>query len=134
MLLDQLIFFQVTHNAYTFACWDTEFHRTSTQGFVSVGTLIFPPCCFLQARDDELTQMHLEISKMNKVRDVLQSKLRAAEDKKVAAGHERETLKRQISGLERGRCLILMNRSVLWFTICSFMVHLCRIVLFQLLV
>ncbi|NXJ12492.1 CFA58 protein, partial [Odontophorus gujanensis] len=55
----------------------------------------------LQARDDELTQIHLEISKMNKVRDVLQSKLCAAEEKKVALGHERETLKNQISGLER---------------------------------
>ncbi|XP_042719486.1 cilia- and flagella-associated protein 58 [Lagopus leucura] len=55
----------------------------------------------LKARDDELTQMHLEISKMNKVRDVLQGKLRAAEEKKVAAGHEKETLKSQISGLER---------------------------------
>ncbi|OXB82373.1 UNVERIFIED_CONTAM: hypothetical protein H355_009298 [Colinus virginianus] len=54
-----------------------------------------------KARDDELTQIHLEISKMNKVRDVLQSKLRAAEEKKVAGEHERETLKNQISGLER---------------------------------
>lgn len=57
--------------------------------------------------------MHLEISKMNKVRDVLQGKLRAAEEKKVAAGHEKETLKSQISGLERGRCLNLTNGSVL---------------------
>ncbi|XP_065602670.1 cilia- and flagella-associated protein 58 [Cyrtonyx montezumae] len=55
----------------------------------------------LQARDDELTQIHLDISKMNKVRDVLQSKLRAAEEKKVAAEHERETQKNQISGLQR---------------------------------
>ncbi|OXB58133.1 hypothetical protein ASZ78_004759 [Callipepla squamata] len=54
-----------------------------------------------KARDDELTQIQLEISKMNKVRDVLQSKLRAAEEKKVAGEHERETLKIQISGLER---------------------------------
>uniref|UniRef100_A0A8C9FWP0 Cilia and flagella associated protein 58 n=1 Tax=Pavo cristatus TaxID=9049 RepID=A0A8C9FWP0_PAVCR len=65
----------------------------------------------LKARNEELTQMHLEISKMNKVRAVLQSKLRAAEEKKVAAGHERETLKSQISGLERVFQLII----ILWF-------------------
>ncbi|NWH15840.1 CFA58 protein, partial [Grus americana] len=55
----------------------------------------------LKARDDEVTQMHLEISKLNKVRDVLQNKLRVAEEQKVDAGHERNTLKNQISGLER---------------------------------
>ncbi|NXI73755.1 CFA58 protein, partial [Anseranas semipalmata] len=55
----------------------------------------------LKARDDEVTQMRLEISKLNKVRDVLQSKLRVAEEQKVEAGHERENLKNQISGLER---------------------------------
>ncbi|KAK4820925.1 hypothetical protein QYF61_008646 [Mycteria americana] len=55
----------------------------------------------LKARDDEVTQMRLEISKLNKVRDVLQNKLRVAEEQKVDAGHERNTLKNQISGLER---------------------------------
>ncbi|KGL90495.1 Coiled-coil domain-containing protein 147, partial [Charadrius vociferus] len=52
-------------------------------------------------RDDEVTQMRLEISKLNKVRDVLQNKLHVAEEQKVDAGHERNTLKNQISGLER---------------------------------
>ncbi|NXU47573.1 CFA58 protein, partial [Turnix velox] len=55
----------------------------------------------LKARDDELTQMRHEISKLNKVRDVLQNKLCLAEEQKVKAGHERNTLKNQISGLER---------------------------------
>ncbi|XP_009951598.1 PREDICTED: coiled-coil domain-containing protein 147, partial [Leptosomus discolor] len=55
----------------------------------------------LKARDDEVTQMRLEISKLNKVRDVLQNKLHAAEEQKVDAGHERDTLKHQILGLER---------------------------------
>ncbi|KAM9284712.1 cilia- and flagella-associated protein 58 [Morus bassanus] len=55
----------------------------------------------LKARDDEVTQMRLEISKLNKVRDVLQNKLRVAEEQKVDAGHQRNTLKNQISGLER---------------------------------
>ncbi|NXL28713.1 CFA58 protein, partial [Glaucidium brasilianum] len=55
----------------------------------------------LKTRDDEVTQMRLEISKLNKVRDVLQNKLNVAEEQKVNAGHERNTLKNQISGLER---------------------------------
>jgi len=49
--------------------------------------------------------MRLEISKLNKARDVLQNKLHVTEEQKVDACHERNTLKNQISGLERGRCL-----------------------------
>ncbi|NXQ88175.1 CFA58 protein, partial [Nyctibius grandis] len=55
----------------------------------------------LKSRDDEMTQMRLEISKLNKIRDVLQNKLRVAEEQKVDAEHERNTLKNQISGLEK---------------------------------
>ncbi|KFR00894.1 Coiled-coil domain-containing protein 147, partial [Opisthocomus hoazin] len=55
----------------------------------------------LKARDDEVTQMRLEISKLNKARDVLQNKLHVTEEQKVDACHERNTLKNQISGLER---------------------------------
>lgn len=49
--------------------------------------------------------MRLEISKLNKLRDVLQGKLRVAEEQKVDAEHERETLKSEISALEKGRWL-----------------------------
>ncbi|NWS57230.1 CFA58 protein, partial [Chunga burmeisteri] len=55
----------------------------------------------LKARDEEVTEMRLEISKLNKVRDVLQHKLRVAEEQKVDAEHERNILKNQVSGLER---------------------------------
>ncbi|NXY43113.1 CFA58 protein, partial [Ceuthmochares aereus] len=55
----------------------------------------------LKSREDEVTQMRLEISKLSKVRDVLQNKLRVAEEEKVDAGHERNTLTNKISGLER---------------------------------
>ncbi|KFP39182.1 Coiled-coil domain-containing protein 147, partial [Chlamydotis macqueenii] len=55
----------------------------------------------LKAKENEVTQMHLEISKLNKVREVLQSKLRVAEEQKVDADHERNTLKNKISGLEK---------------------------------
>ncbi|XP_040418865.1 cilia- and flagella-associated protein 58 isoform X2 [Cygnus olor] len=55
----------------------------------------------LKAKEEEVNQMRLEISKLNKLRDVLQGKLRVAEEQKVDAGHERETLKSEISGLEK---------------------------------
>ncbi|NWW91669.1 CFA58 protein, partial [Rhynochetos jubatus] len=55
----------------------------------------------LKAKKDEMAQMRLEISKLNKVRGVLQNKLRVAEEQKADAGHERNTLKNEISGLER---------------------------------
>ncbi|XP_008488603.2 cilia- and flagella-associated protein 58 [Calypte anna] len=55
----------------------------------------------LKVKNDELTQLHLEISKLGKLRDVLHNKLRAAEEQKVDAEHERNTLKNEISGMER---------------------------------
>ncbi|KAM9010026.1 cilia- and flagella-associated protein 58 [Ara ararauna] len=55
----------------------------------------------LKARDEEVAQVRLEISKLNKTREILQNKLRAAEEQKIDAAHERNTLKNQISGLEK---------------------------------
>ncbi|NXA05430.1 CFA58 protein, partial [Sapayoa aenigma] len=55
----------------------------------------------LKDREDEATQLRLEISKLNKTRDVVQNKLRAAEEQKLHAEHEKEMLKNQISKLER---------------------------------
>ncbi|NXI41847.1 CFA58 protein, partial [Galbula dea] len=55
----------------------------------------------LKAKDDEVTQMRLEISKLNKLRDVLQNKLHVTEEQKADAVHERNNLKNEISRLER---------------------------------
>lgn len=49
--------------------------------------------------------MRVEISKLSKVRDVLQNKLRTAEEQKVDAEHEKSMLKNQIIRLEKGRCI-----------------------------
>lgn len=49
--------------------------------------------------------MRLEISKLSKVRDVLQNKLRTAEEQKVDAEHEKSMLKNQIIRLEKGGSL-----------------------------
>nr|XP_005303567.1 cilia- and flagella-associated protein 58 isoform X3 [Chrysemys picta bellii] len=55
----------------------------------------------LKMREDEVTQMRHEITKLSKVREVIQRKLRVAEEQKVEAEYQRDTLKNQISGLER---------------------------------
>ncbi|KAH1167384.1 cilia- and flagella-associated protein 58 isoform X3 [Mauremys mutica] len=55
----------------------------------------------LKMREDEVTQMRHEISKLSKIREVIQRKLRVAEEQKVEAEYQRDTLRNQISGLER---------------------------------
>ncbi|NXI83260.1 CFA58 protein, partial [Rhipidura dahli] len=55
----------------------------------------------LKEAEDEAAQMHLEISKLSKMRDVLQNKLRIAEEQKVDADHEKSMLKNQIMRLEK---------------------------------
>ncbi|NWV05628.1 CFA58 protein, partial [Ptilonorhynchus violaceus] len=55
----------------------------------------------LKEREDEAVQMRLEISKLSKMREVIQNKLRAAEEQKVDAEHEKSMLKNQIIKLEK---------------------------------
>ncbi|NXP28617.1 CFA58 protein, partial [Scytalopus superciliaris] len=55
----------------------------------------------LKDREDEAAHMRLEISKLNKMRDVIQHKLHAAEEQKVDAENEKGMLKNQISRLEK---------------------------------
>ncbi|NXO72462.1 CFA58 protein, partial [Phainopepla nitens] len=55
----------------------------------------------LKEIEEEAAQMRLEISKLSKIRDVLQNKLRTAEEHKVDAEHEKNTLKTQIIRLEK---------------------------------
>ncbi|NXE88499.1 CFA58 protein, partial [Menura novaehollandiae] len=55
----------------------------------------------LKEKEDEVGQMRLDISKLSKMRDVVQNKLRAAEEQKVDAEHEKSMLKNQILRLEK---------------------------------
>ncbi|NXO89249.1 CFA58 protein, partial [Certhia brachydactyla] len=55
----------------------------------------------LKEIEDEAAQMRLDISKLSKIRDVLQHKLRTAEEQKVDAEHEKSMLKNQIIRLEK---------------------------------
>ncbi|KAH0623769.1 hypothetical protein JD844_006885 [Phrynosoma platyrhinos] len=55
----------------------------------------------LRSREDEVSQMRQEIAKLTKMREVMQRKLRVVEEHKTQAEHDRDTLKNQISGLEK---------------------------------
>ncbi|NXA00282.1 CFA58 protein, partial [Nesospiza acunhae] len=55
----------------------------------------------LKEIEDESAHMSLEISKLSKMRDVLQNKLCTAEEQKVDAEHEKNMLKNQIFRLEK---------------------------------
>ncbi|XP_048360877.1 cilia- and flagella-associated protein 58 isoform X2 [Sphaerodactylus townsendi] len=55
----------------------------------------------LRVREDEVSQMRQEISKLSKTRELMQRKLRVVEEHKTQAEFERDTLKNQISGLEK---------------------------------
>lgn len=60
----------------------------------------FPPTC--QMREEEVNQMRQEISKQTKMREVIQKRLHQMEEQKADVDVQRETLKAQIPGLERG--------------------------------
>lgn len=47
--------------------------------------------------------MKQEIAKLSKIREVTQRKLRLQEDQKMEVEQQRETLKNQIVGLEKGK-------------------------------
>ncbi|NXU46219.1 CFA58 protein, partial [Drymodes brunneopygia] len=55
----------------------------------------------LKEAEDEAAQLRLDISKLSKTRDVLQNKLRTAEEQRVDAEHEKNMLKTQIMRLEK---------------------------------
>ena len=56
-----------------------------------------------QQKEDEVTQMKGETARLNKMRETIQRKLRNVEDQKADVEQQKETLKSQIIGLERGR-------------------------------
>lgn len=56
----------------------------------------------LQQREDEVNSLKTEAQRLNKTRETIQRKLRQVEDLKSDTERERETLRGQITGLERG--------------------------------
>ena len=59
----------------------------------------------LKRKEEEVQRLKQEIARGNKVRDGLQKRLRLVEEQKADVESNRESLKQQISSLERGVCV-----------------------------
>ncbi|XP_069756198.1 cilia- and flagella-associated protein 58 isoform X2 [Narcine bancroftii] len=55
----------------------------------------------LKAKEDDVAQLHQDVAKLTKVREVLQRKLHQVEDQKLDLDHQRETLKNLTVSLEK---------------------------------
>lgn len=54
-------------------------------------------------REEEVSQMRQEVTKQTKVREVIQKKFHQMEEQKADVDVQKETLKAQIAGLEKGK-------------------------------
>lgn len=63
----------------------------------------------LKAREDEINSLKQDTVRLTKMREAIQRKLRAVEDQKLEVEQQKETLKSQIAGLEKGTDVILCN-------------------------
>ena len=59
-------------------------------------------CCLFQQKEDDLNALKSETQRQNKTRETIQRRLRTVEENKADIEQQRETLKGQITGLERG--------------------------------
>ena len=60
----------------------------------------------LKAKEDEINSMKHDTVRLTKMRETIQRKLRNVEDQKVEVEQQKEILKSQISGLEKGERII----------------------------
>ena len=79
----------------------------------------------LRRKEEEVQRLKQELTRGNKVRDGLQKRLRSVEEQKADVESNRESLKQQISSLERGTgiCTMYVHECVL---------HLCTIYMYVL--
>lgn len=60
-------------------------------------------------REEEVSQLRQEVAKQTKMREAIQKKFHQIEDQKADVDVQRETLKAQIAGLEKGKGAYLMT-------------------------
>ena len=56
----------------------------------------------LKAKEDEINGLKQDTVRLTKMREAIQRKLRTIEDQKIEVEQQKETLKGQIAGLEKG--------------------------------
>lgn len=57
----------------------------------------------LKAKEDEINSLKQDTVRLTKMREAIQRRLRAVEDQKLETEQQKETLKSQIAGLEKGK-------------------------------
>lgn len=57
----------------------------------------------LKAKEDEISNMKHDTIRLTKMRETIQRKLRSTEDQKAEVEQQKEILKSQIGGLEKGK-------------------------------
>lgn len=57
----------------------------------------------LKAKEDEINGLKQDTVRLTKMREAIQRKLRTIEDQKIEVEQQKETLKGQIAGLEKGK-------------------------------
>ena len=62
----------------------------------------------LQLREEEINNLKTDSVRITRQKDIIQRRFRGVEDQKIEIEHQKETLKGQISALERGN--LLSNR------------------------
>ena len=60
----------------------------------------------VQAKEDDVNALKSETQRINKMRETIQRKLRQVEDQKSDTEGQRDTLRGQITGLEKGNGLV----------------------------
>ena len=88
-------------------------------------------CIYLinvKGKEEEVHGMKMEISRLNKAREAIQRRLQQAEEGRSDVESQRDTLKIQIAGLERGFSLLVFKS----FIVFKSMFNQCHIVVAQL--
>ncbi len=58
---------------------------------------------FIQLREEDINNLKQDSVRLARQREIIQRKYRGVEEQKIEFEHQKETLKGQISALERGR-------------------------------
>ena len=66
----------------------------------------------LKSKDEEIGALKKELSRVSKIREALQRKLRLTEEQKMESEQRRENLRQQILGMERGMSLRVYIRTL----------------------
>lgn len=93
--------FELLPSVHSNKCYPVSFFQNAFSSLLPLCNASHNPTC--QMREEEVSQMRQEIAKQTKMREVMQKKFHQMEEQKADVDVQRETLKAQIAGLEKGK-------------------------------